>query len=47
MLVKIFGVADVLAALFLLLVSFDNFILDVTVKLIMLIHLYKGLISFL
>lgn len=46
MLVKIFGLADLLAAMFLLMVSFDIFIVDAAVKAIMLIHLYKGLLSF-
>ena len=46
MLVKIFGLADLLAAMFLLMVSFDIFIIDALVKTIMLIHLYKGLLSF-
>jgi len=46
MLVKIFGLADLLAAMFLLMVSFDSFIINTLVKSIMLIHLYKGLLSF-
>jgi hypothetical protein len=46
MLVKIFGIADLLAAMFLLMVSFDSFIVNAVVKTVMLIHLYKGLLSF-
>jgi hypothetical protein len=46
MLVKIFGIADLLAAMFLLMVSFDSFIINTLVKSIMLIHLYKGMLSF-
>jgi len=46
MLVRIFGLADLLAALFLLTVSFDSAILNIILKSLMVIHLYKGLISF-
>ncbi|GEM_PF-2413323 len=46
MLVRIFGLADLLAALFLLSVSFDSAFLNIVLKSLMVIHLYKGLISF-
>tara|TARA_B100000029_G_scaffold477650_1_gene522925 strand:- start:1128 stop:1271 length:144 start_codon:yes stop_codon:yes gene_type:complete len=46
MLVKIFGLADLLAAFFLFYVSFDSAFLNIILKSIMIIHLYKGLISF-
>ncbi len=46
MLVRIFGMADLLAALFLLSVSFDSAALNILLKSVMIIHLYKGLLSF-
>jgi len=46
MLVRIFGLADLLAALFLLSVNFDSAALNIILKSVMVIHLYKGLISF-
>ena len=45
MLVRIFGIADLLAALFLLSVSFDSAALNIVLKSIMVIHLYKGMLS--
>ncbi len=47
MLVRIFGLADLFAAFFLLYVSFDSALINMLLKTIMIIHLYKGLISFL
>jgi len=47
MLLRLFGLADLLAALFLLFVSFESAFLNVLIKSLMIIHLYKGTMSFL